>query len=333
MTIGLILLSLALLLTAASIVPRRSNLSEFELRRRLDVRQKGAMLQWRRVELYAELMAVRRINIAFLLVLTSALMISSFGWLLGLFLAFLLTVTYNRLASLPPMRGIAQRFYNRHEAKLLSWLDKNRWLVRPLRGVAERQFERRLGSREEMEHMVDQSGSYFDEAERARLRGAIGFSGKLVRDYMTPRSQMEAIGCNELLGPLVLDDLYKTGHSHFPVFEGDLDNLVGMLHLHTLTSTNAKQTQTARDAMVPQVIYIHENQTLQQALATSIKQRRHLLVVVNDFKETVGVITIEDAVVQLIGQSVVDKFENHDQPDKVAKRGEKLDKPAQHLDS
>lgn len=320
MIIALIILCLALLLAAASVVPHRSNLSEFELRRRLDVKQKGAMLQWRRGELYAELMAVRRVTIAFLLVLTSALIIYRFGWWIGLGLAFVLTVAYNRLASLPPMRGVVQRLYNRHEPGLLKWLDKRRGLIRPLRGTAERQVERRLGSREEMVHIIDQSASYFDEAERAMLHGVTEFKGKLVRDYMTPRSHMEAIGANELLGPLVLDDLYKTGHSHFPVFQGDLDHLVGMLHIHALFNLGSKKSPTVRDVMVPQVLYIHQDQPLTDALAACIKYRRHLLVVVNEFEETVGVITIEDSIVQLLGQPIKDKYDNHDQLTTVAER-------------
>lgn len=320
MVIVLILLSLTLLLAAASVVPHRSNLSEFELRRRLDTRQKGALMQWRRGELYAELMAVRRIVIAFLLVLTSALMIHRLGWWIGLALAFVLTIAYNRLASLPPMRGVVQRLYNKHEAKLLKLFDSNRRLIRPLRGTAERQREHRLGSRAEMAHFIDQSGAYFDEAERAILHGATTFEDKRVRDYMTPRSHMEAIGANELLGPLVLDDLYKTGHSHFPVFQGDLDHLVGMLHLHALLNIKHKESQTVRDVMVPQVLYINQDQTLRQALAACIKHRRHLLVVVNEFEETVGVITIEDSINQLLGMPIEDTYADHDNLSVVAAR-------------
>lgn len=325
MIIALILVSLIVLLAAASVVPHRSTLSEFELRRRLGIKQQGAMLQWRRGELYAELMAVRRVVIAFLLVLTSALVIYRFGWWLGLGLAFVLTLAYNRLASLPPVRGVVQRLYNRHEAGLLRWLDKYRKLVRPLRGAAERQVERHLGSRDEMLHIIDQSVKYFDEAERAMLRGATRFTGKLVRDYMTPRSRMEAIGANELLGPLVLDDLYKTKHSHFPVFEGDLDHLVGMLHIHALFGLGSKASPTVRDVMVPQVLYIHQDQPLSDALAACIKHRRHLLIVINEFEETVGVITIEDAVAELLGRPIEDVYSDHDQRAAVAARGSKPD--------
>jgi CBS domain containing-hemolysin-like protein len=156
--------------------------------------------------------------------------------------------------------------------------------------------------------------------ERLTLKSTLHFEDKLVRDYMTPRSVMEAIGRYEMLGPLVLDGLHKTGHSHFPVFEGDIDHIVGMLHIHTLFNLQEKKTRTVQDVMEPRVLYIHEEQTLGQALAACIKHRRHLLVVINGFRETVGVITIEDAVEQMIGRKIVDEFDQHDDLRSVAER-------------
>lgn len=76
--------------------------------------------------------------------------------------------------------------------------------------------------------------------------------------------------------------------------------------------------------MEPKVLYIHEDQTLDDALATCIKHRRHLLVVVNESKETVGVITIEDAVEQLIGREITEKYDDHDNLAEVAGRKSRL---------
>ncbi len=95
--------------------------------------------------------------------------------------------------------------------------------------MADAQVERRIASREEIEHQFDQLTDLLSNDERKMLSGVMHFSDRIVKDYMTPRSVMEAVGANELLGPLVLDNLHKTGHTHFPVFEGDIDHLVGIL--------------------------------------------------------------------------------------------------------
>lgn len=187
-------------------------------------------------------------------------------------------------------------------------------------GVAEQSVEPSLSSREELLHLVDGSGSMLTSDERRMIHGALGFTEKRIKDHMTPRSVMEVIGVNEMLGPLVLDDLHKTGHSHFPVLDGDIDHIVGMLHLHNLLTLTKKETATVKDVMEPKVLFIHEDQSLSDALSACIKHRRHLLVVINEFRETVGVITIEDAVEQLIGRTIVDENDNHDDLRRVAAR-------------
>lgn len=325
----LIIVVILALVAATGIVPRRSSLSEFELRRRLDASADGALVEWQRGELYTELMTVRRIMVAFLLVLASALMIGRYGWVWGLLLAFLLTLLYNRLASFGLIRTQAQRLYDAHEVKLLGFVDRHRGWVRPFQSVTDVAVEHEVSSREELEHLVGQA-KFLGADERKTLRSVLHFDGRLVRDHMTPRSVMEAVGANELLGPLVLDGLHKTGHSHFPVFEGDIDHIVGMLHIHTLLDLANKKSPTVKDVMEPRVLYIREDQTLSQALAACIKHRRHLLVVINEFRETVGVITIEDAVEQLIGRKIVDEFDAHDDLRAVAARNPRGNNHAKH---
>lgn len=325
----LIIVVVLALVAITGIVPHRSSLSEFELRRRLDNKTHGTLIEWQRGELYSELMTIRRVAVAFLLVLASALIISKYGWVWGLVLAFMLTLLYNRIANFGLVRVQAQRLYDTYETRLLGFIDRRRGWIRPFRSVTDVAVEHKVSSREELEHLVGQA-KFLSGNERKTLASMLHFEGKLVRDYMTPRSVMEAIGVHELLGPLVLDGLHKTGHSHFPVFEGDIDHIVGMLHIHTLFHLHDKHSRTVQDVMEPKVLYIHEEQTLGQALAACIKHRRHLLIVINEFRETVGVITIEDAVEQLIGRKIVDEFQAHDDLRAVAARNPRANNKSTH---
>ena len=320
MIVVVIILLLIILFASASIVPKRSTLSDFELRRRLDNKTDGALLEWRRSEVITEVMTLRRILLALILVIVSAILTSNYGWDWGLLWAFLITLFYNRVAAFAPIKAWSQTLYNRYESSFLTFVEKSKRYIRPLRGVADTQLERTIASREELAHATNELKSLLSVSERKMISGVLDFENKLVRDYMTPRSMMEAIGANELLGPLVLDGLHKTGHSHFPVFSGDIDHIIGMLHIHTLFHLEDRKSQTVKDVMEPQVLYINEEQTLGQALNACIKHRRHLLVVINEFRETVGVITIEDAVEQLIGQQIIDQFAEHDDLRVVAAR-------------
>ncbi|HTK39333.1 MAG TPA: CBS domain-containing protein [Patescibacteria group bacterium] len=316
----IIIALLALLFALASVRPNRTHLTDFELRRRLDAKHDGALLEWRRAELHAELMTLRRILIAFVLVLVSALLIAEFGWGWGLLLALIVTVFYNRVARFVMIRTLSQRFYNSYESQILQFVESYQRFIRPLAGISDGEPERKITSREELEHQFSELKDVLSVDERHMLSGVLHFDEKIVKDYMTPRSVMEAIGANELLGPLVLDNLHRTGHTHFPVFEGDIDHLVGILHIYSLFTLENKKSLAVKDAMEPRVYYINETQTLEQALFACIKHRRHLLVVVNNYRETVGVITIEDAVEQLIGRKIVDQFAEHDDLRKVAER-------------
>lgn len=332
MLTSLIIINVVLLVIATSIVPQRSQLSEFELGRRLDEKLPGALLEWRRGEVYIEMMTVRRIAVAFLLVLASALIIAKTGWLWGVLLAFTLTLLYNRLATIPPLRLLIHRYYMKYETPILKFVDRHRGLIGFFRGVADSPMALHVSSREEVEHVIDQLDILTDK-ERKTIKSTLHFDTKLIKDFMTPRSVMETIGVHELLGPLVLDSLHKTGHKHFPVFEGDIDHMVGMLHIHTLFSLTDKHTRTVREVMEPRVLYIREDQTLSQALTACIKHRRHLLVVINEYRETVGVITIEDAAEQLIGYKLVDEYESHDDLRAVAARNPRANnKSAKSLD-
>lgn len=316
----LVVLLLITLYMVASVSPKRSSVSEFELQRRLDAKHKGAIIDWQRSDLQVEIMTLRRVLIALLLVVTSALLISRYGWNWGLFWAVIVTFTYNRAATFLPVKTFAQRLYDQHEQAILDFVTRMRPAIRPLRGVADEQVERTIASREELVHLIKNDTSLFTKAERDDLVASIDFREKIVRDYMTPRSVMEAVGANELLGPLTLDNLHKTGHTHFPVMEGDIDHLVGMLHIYSLFTLENKKSLVVRDVMEPRVFYVHEQQTLEDALSACIKHRRHLLVVVNEYRETVGVITVEDAVEQLIGRKIVDQFAAHDDLRAVAAR-------------
>lgn len=316
----LIIITFLVLFALASVRPRRSSLNDFELRRRLDAGEEGALLEWRRSDLHTEVMTVRRISIAFMLVLGSTFLIAEYGWLWGLLGALVVTLFYNRIASFGIIHHPAQRLYDKYEENLLRFIERWQPKLRFLSGIADVQVDRSIASREELEHTFSQLGGLLTANERKMLSGVMHFEDKLVKDYMTPRSVMEAVGANELLGPLVLDNLHKTGHTHFPVFEGDIDHLVGILHIYSLFTLENKKSLAVKDAMEQRVFYINEDQTLDDALTACIKHRRHLLVVVNSYRETVGVITIEDAVEQLIGRKIVDQFTEHDDLRKVAER-------------
>jgi len=157
--------------------------------------------------------------------------------------------------------------------------------------------------------------------EKHLIANGLGFADKPVSDVMTPRGVIDSISKRELLGPLVLDDLHKTGHSRFPVIDGDIDHVVGMLYIQNLlTVDSGKRSTTAEKTMEPRVFYIRHDQTLGHALAAFLRTHHHLFIVINEFRETVGLLSLEDVIEALLGRKIVDEFDTHEDLRVVAAR-------------
>jgi CBS domain containing-hemolysin-like protein len=145
---------------------------------------------------------------------------------------------------------------------------------------------------------------------------ALTFTNKQVRDVLIPLRIVRLVNANESIGPALMDELYKSGFSRFPVFEGEQTNVIGTLFMRDLVRKQSRST--VRDVMRDDVLYIHEEYTLQQALQAFLKTKHHLFVVVNSFEEFVGILTIEDVLEQVIGKQIIDEFDAFDDVRAVA---------------
>lgn len=150
-----------------------------------------------------------------------------------------------------------------------------------------------------------------DETSLAMAERAIQFGSRIVRDALTPRRVVKSVRATDAIGPVLVDELHKSGFSRFPVHTDDSNKIVGILHLRDVRSGRA--SGHVADVMhASDVIYIHEEQPLSQALHAMLRLRRHLMIVVNSFEEYVGVITLEDVIEQVVGKPIVDEFDAYD---------------------
>lgn len=140
---------------------------------------------------------------------------------------------------------------------------------------------------------------------------SLTFGDILVRDVLVPRRVVKSVSASEPLGPVLLDELHDSGHSRFPVYEENSDNIVGVLLLRDLI-TSAKQSGMVQRVMRPTVCYMHEEQTLAEALQAVLKTHQHLFIVVNSFEEYVGIITIEDILERIVGKPIIDEFDEYE---------------------
>lgn len=197
-------------------------------------------------------------------------------------------------------------------------------VVKPLSRVIEKSIntENKLYSKEELLNMFDgqklASGSDIAPGEIKMIKSVLEFGDKKIREVMTPRRMVQIVTKDDEVGPVLMDELHKSGYSRFPVVsEQKHYNFVGTLYLRDLVGESG--SKKVKDLMSSDVRYVHEEESLDHALRAFLKTHNHLFVVVNSFEEFVGVISIEDVLETAIGSEIVDEFDAHDDLRAVAK--------------
>ena len=311
-----------LLVFVAGIMPQPEFMSSFELHRRKKQGDMAAEAILRRRSLLGDILSLQKILISLLLIVLVLLLVSTLGWLWGVIIALLVTLEYGAVSRVATLQNMSQKIYEKHEAGLLIFIEKYPTIFKLIRSVTpEWKKELKLDSREELEQLVASSSNLLKSDEQKLIIHGLQFPEKQVKDIMTPRGVIDSVSKNELLGPLVLDDLHKTGHSRFPVIDGDIDHVVGILYIQDLlTVDSGKRSSTAEKTMLARVFYIREDQTLDHALAAFLRTHHHLFIVINEFRETVGIISLEDVIEALLGRKIVDEFDTHEDLRAVAAR-------------
>lgn len=301
------------LVLVAGVRPGRSRLSLFELERRAEDGDKQAKKELEREGLIIDVVSLIKIKTAVLLVGFAILAILTFGWAIGVITSILVAILYGPIANVGFINKLSQKLYSAFEPEILKVVKKFSKIFRIVRLKSDTEVgPSSIDSRQELQNLVENSDGVLTDDEKKLILSGLSFSESLVSSVMTPKSVIDSIKKSEFLGPLTLDELHKTGHSRLPVIDGDIDHVVGILHLQSLLALDIKRSTTAEKAMDPKVYYIREDQTLRHALAAFLKTHHHLFVVVNEYRETVGLLALEDVIEALIGQKIIDEFDAHD---------------------
>ena len=167
-----------------------------------------------------------------------------------------------------------------------------------------------------------QHQSRISAAELKIVHGALSFGDQLVGQHMVAWSEVKKVLASDNVGPHLMDELHKSGQTRFVVAKDkhakDQDEILGTLFLRDLVEH--ADPGRVRDVMRPKAHFINEAQNLSQALDAFIKSQNHLLIVVNNFEEVVGVLSIEDVLKQIVGEQILDEFENYADPHAVARQ-------------
>lgn len=159
----------------------------------------------------------------------------------------------------------------------------------------------------------------FPKDERRLVEAVLTLKERPVREIMVPRDKIVYVNSNELLGPLVLDQLYRSKLLHFPV-KNAKNEVVGAIHTASLNSLEVKESFRAGEILDPNIYYIRDDYTMADALDTFLRNGCHFCLVVNNYGKVVGMVNFSDLTMEIFGDLKIDDFQRDDDSLAVAKR-------------
>lgn len=146
----------------------------------------------------------------------------------------------------------------------------------------------------------DDSNSQNSITEQYLFKNIILLRGKQVQDIMIPRTDMVAIGDDASLEE-ILNLMNKSGYSRLPVYNDNLDNVIGFIHIKDLIPIIGKDHNLVVNSILRQVIFISPYMNLLNLLYEMKIKRIHMAIVVDEFGGIDGLITIEDVMEEIVG--------------------------------
>lgn len=142
----------------------------------------------------------------------------------------------------------------------------------------------------------------FEDEERAMIRSVLEFDETMVREIMVPRPDITAVEVDESLRE-ALRLFIESGHSRIPVYEGEIDDIKGVLYAKDLLAVwyGGYEAQSSIRALMRPPHFVPETKKAEDLFRELQHSNVHLAVVVDEYGSTAGVITVEDIVEEIVG--------------------------------
>lgn len=139
------------------------------------------------------------------------------------------------------------------------------------------------------------------DKDRERIAAIMSFDDRTVGDLMTDKDKIVFVKKDEILGPLILDRLYKSGFKSFPVIDSQ-EKVIGVIHTEALNALEIKKTDKAARYMDERVNYLHVNDSLETAVEEIKRTDCCYFLVLNKREQLTGCLTIQMLLEYLVGR-------------------------------
>lgn len=173
---------------------------------------------------------------------------------------------------------------------------------------------------EEIISMVNEGneqGLIHDE-EMEMITNIFEFSDKETRDAMTARSNVVGIDINMSLDE-TMQVMLDNNYSRYPVYEDDIDNVVGVLYFKDLVNAYLKDKNLKLSEIVVEPVFVHPTFNISKLFKKMQTGKIHMVIVVDEYGQTEGVITMEDILEEIVG-NIFDEYD--DETEDIEKKGD-----------
>lgn len=170
--------------------------------------------------------------------------------------------------------------------------------------------EHDVHSPDELRYLIAQSGDQgaLETSERELIENVFEFTETTADQVMVPRSKIFAIDVEYPINDLV-DHVMEEGYSRLPVYQGSIDNIIGILFAKDLiTLMHHKNLIIIQDILHP-VFFVQEGAMLKKLMRDMQSRRVHMAIVQDEFGGTAGLVTLEDIIEELVG-NIQDEYDD-----------------------
>lgn len=158
-------------------------------------------------------------------------------------------------------------------------------------------------STEELRTLVNEAGALLPQNNQDMLLGVLELSEVTVSDIMIPRNEVVGIDLDDDIDAII-EHLSETEYTRLPVYQGELNKVVGILHMRNLAQVfhQGSVTKAAILQVIKEPYFIPESTPLQTQILHFQSQNRRIGLVVDEYGDVQGIVTLEDILEEIVGE-------------------------------
>lgn len=172
-------------------------------------------------------------------------------------------------------------------------------------------------SEEELRLLMDLGAEegVIEEEEKEMIQGVFEFGDTMVREIMTQRTDMNRMDINTTFSQ-VLGFVIETGHSRIPVFEDNIDNIIGILYAKDLLQYMHDEKRFNIEKCVRPAFFVPETKNLDDLFREMRAKNVQIAIVLDEYGGTAGLVTLEDLLEEIVGE-ITDEYDVEESPVKI----------------